>query len=139
MLVAGLLYAGACCADVQNAPQRDVSSFDIDSISDDALDAYQKEHPITYEEPSWPVEKLQEFASWLILTFPVVLDVAAAGIDYKDAFDAWWEAHHAPIKAAYCEQYTAWCKDHEPNTCQLHQFQLVAWLKALVSGAEKGK
>lgn len=126
LLLSGLLYAGACCADVQPSTQQDVdSSFDIDSISDDVLDAYQKEHNITYEEPTWAVEKLQEFASWLIITFPSILDVAIVAIDYKDSFDAWWEAHHEPLKIAYCSQYADWCKTHEPNTCQLHQYALL--------------
>lgn len=126
MLLTGLVYAGACCADVQPSTQQDTeSSFDIDSISDDAFAAYEKEHPIVYEEPSWAVEKLQNLASWLIITFPSILDVAVVAIDYKDAFDAWWEAHHAPLKVAYCLQYADWCKEHEPNTCHLHQHALL--------------
>lgn len=126
MLLTGLVYTGACCANAQSSTQQDAtSSFDVDSIPDDVFAAYEKDNPITYEEPTPAMEKLQEFASWLIITFPSILDVALVAKNYKDSFDEWWEAYHAPLKAAYCEQYADWCQSHEPNTCQLHQHALL--------------
>lgn len=130
MIVSSLFFMSPCFADTE-APKtgtentKQVDDFDFDNISDETLDAYQAEHNVTYEEPSWPVLKLQEFASWLIVTFPFILTMAAKAVDYKDGFDAWWEAHRNQLVEQYCAEHAEECKQREPNICQLYQHKLI--------------
>lgn len=138
MTITALMVIGVCSADNQNAvlPIATVQhdDFNLDAISDKDLEDYNEKHPIVYHEPTWTELKFQEFASWLIVTFPGILTVAGAAIDYKDAFDAWWEAHHAPLRTAYCAEYPVACATREPNTCELHQYALIQWLREKFAG-----
>lgn len=134
LVLSSLMFIGVCWADDQSDSlhssevlntQAGALDFDDFSFDDDQLAAYQAAQNITYEEPSWPVLKLQEFASWLVVNFPSILTVAAAAVEYNDAFNAWWEAHRLPLQKQFCAEYADYCKKRDPNFCDLHQYQLV--------------
>lgn len=134
LFLSSLMFIGACLADDQSGSlyaaegaNAQASSIDFDDFNFDEgqLAAYQEAQNITYEEPSWPVLKLQEFASWLVVNFPSILTVAAAAVEYNDAFHTWWEAHRLPLQKQFCAEYADYCKKRDPNFCDLHQYQLV--------------